>query len=239
MALTFDVPAGTVATLRIESRSGRIEVVAEPRQDVLVERGQARLAPAGDVRVVVEVRASSGGSDRTEIRCPEGTNVIAGSASGRVALRGRFGAVKVGTASGRIEVGSAERVDTRSLSGNISVDSCSGGCRAQTKSGRVTIGSAGSARVSTISGRIVLDHVESLAEVKTASGRVELAAAGGDDIRVKTVTGPVEVRVPPGLRPDARLRSLKSRVRSACDAGDDFCIEVASMSGSIDVVPGP
>lgn len=238
MARTFPVPEGRDVTLRIENRSARIEVVAEPRSDVVVERGLARQSEGDAGRLLVEVRGANGGSDRVEVRCPEGTNVIAGTASGRVALQGRFGAVKVGTASGRIEIGAAIRADVRSLSGSIAITSCDTSCRAMTKSGKVTIGRAGSAKVATISGRVVVDRVESLADVKTASGRVELVAEGGDDVRIKTVTGAVEVRVPPGMRPDARLRSLKAKTCCACETGDDFSIDVASMSGSIDVVPG-
>ncbi|GAB4330462.1 MAG: hypothetical protein Kow0010_15480 [Dehalococcoidia bacterium] len=237
MSATFAVPGGRVVTLRIESRSGRVEVVAEPRDDVVVERGLARSVEGDDARFVLEVRGENGGSGRVDVRCPEGTNVIAGTASGRVELRGRFGAVKVGTASGRIEIGAATRADVRSLSGSIAISACDEGCRAMSKSGKVTIGSAGSAKVATISGRVVVGRVASQADVKTASGRVEVTTDGGDDVRIKTVTGPVEVRVPPGARPDARLRSLKSRTCCACETGDDFSIDVASLSGSIDVVP--
>ena len=62
--------------IRVTASSGRIEVIAEPRGDVVVDRGQEH--PMGGV---LEVK---GASDGVAMRVPEGTDLIIGSHSGSV-----------------------------------------------------------------------------------------------------------------------------------------------------------
>ena len=111
-------------------------------------------------------------------------------------------------------------------------------CRVSTKSGKVKIKEAGAAKVATVSGRIVLERIDGLASVKTVTGKVSVGACGDDNVKVKTMSGSVHVEVPSDLRPDTNLRRAKSNTRCECAEGDDFRIDVASMTGSIEVVPG-
>lgn len=228
------------AELHVSTRSGRVTITAEERQDLLIESD----APLRDDKIDVDatgrvsVKSGRGGSGWLELRCLTGTDVVIGTVSGKVELRGQLGGVRVTTVSGSVHVDRAEALDVRSISGSIEVARCDGPCRLQTKSGRATAGSAGDARVSTMSGRIQIDNVAGSAKVQTASGRVELGTQGRGDVSVETMSGSVRVEVPAGVRPAARLRSLAGRPRCDCEEGDDCEIVVQSMSGKIEVVPG-
>jgi DUF4097 and DUF4098 domain-containing protein YvlB len=236
-AITIPVP-GT-AELHLSTRSGRVSITAEERDDVLVESD----APLRDDKVQwdatgrVAVKSGRGGSGWLELRCPTGSDVAIGTVSGVVALRGQFGSVKVLTVSGAIEVDRAEALDARSVSGNIEVARCSGQCRLTTKSGRAICGAATGAQVSTLSGQIKLGEVAGNVSAQSASGRIEVALRAAGDVTVQTMSGAVTVQVPPGLRPHPKLRSLASRPRCEVPEGNDCEIRVQSLSGSIEVVP--
>ncbi len=233
------LPVPGHAEVHLTTRSGRVTVTAEERQDLHIESD----APLRDDRIDVDptgrvsLKSGRGGSGWLEIRCPTGTDVVVGTVAGRVELRGQLGAVRVTTVSGSIEVDRAEALDVRSISGSIEVAQCAGQCRLQTKSGRAVVGSAGDAEVSTLSGQIRLDEATGNVRAQTASGRVEVGTQGKGDVAVQTMSGSVRVEVPKGVRPTARLRSLTGRPRCDCEEGDDCEIAVQSLSGKIEVVP--
>jgi DUF4097 and DUF4098 domain-containing protein YvlB len=234
--ITIRVP-GT-AELRLTTTSGRVTVTAEDRQDVAIESG----APSDgrietDATGLVALRSPRGGSAALEVRCPAGSDVVVGTVSGKVELRGQFGRVHVTTISSTVDVERADELDVRSVSGSIEIGCCTGGCRVQTKSGRATLGSAGDAQMSTISGRIRLDAAQGDVRAHTVSGKVEVGMETAGDVAVKTMSGAVSVQVPDGVCPSPRLRSLTGRPRFECEEGDDCKINVHSLSGKIEVVP--
>ncbi len=226
------------AELRLSTTSGNVEVRAEERSDVLIESG----APSehrieNDATGRVALMSAKGGSAELRVRCPAGSDVVVGTVSGHVTLRGQFGDVRVTTISGHIEVERADALDVRTISGNIEVEQCAGGCSLRTKSGRTTIGRAGDTHVSTISGRIQLDEATGGVKMRSVSGEVELGAQGRGDVAVETMSGAVRVTVARGLRPSFHLRSLTGRPRCDCEEGNDCRIAVKSLSGRIEVVP--
>lgn len=235
---SFAVPVSDGATLRIETRTGRVTIVAEQRDDILVVRGVAARSDIDTRDGEIRLRSARGGTERVEVRCPEGMNVLVGAGTGRVELEGKFGDVKVVTATGRISIDTATRVDARSVSGSISIEHCIRGCRVSSKGGKVKIKRSGAAKVSTGSGRVVIERIDGLASIKTVTGRVEVGASGGDNVTVKTMSGSVRVEVPSDLKPSTSLRSARSKTRCDCEEGDDFEIDIASVAGSIEVVPG-
>ena len=234
------LPVSGHAELRISTRSGRIAVTAEERADIRIESD----APLRNDKIetdatgLVSVSSARGGSGRLDIRCPAGTDVVAGAVSGKVELRGRLGEVRVITVSGSIDVERAESLDARSISGSITVEHCSGRCRLQTKSGRVTCKIAGDAQLSTMSGKIELTEATGSVRAQSTSGKVQVATQGKGDVAVQTLSGAVTVAVPEGVRPAAKLRSMTGRPRCDCEEGDDVKISVQTMSGKIEVVPG-
>lgn len=226
------------AELHLTTLSGRVTVQAEERSDVVIDSG----APSSekidtDATGRIALTSAKGGSAALEIRCPVGTDVVIGTVSGSVELRGTLGEVRITTVSSSALVERAESVDIRSISGHIELEEVTGRCRLKTKSGKVSCGSAGPASVSTISGKIRLESATSSVLARSASGSIELAMIGKGDVAVQTISGSVRVEVAPGVRPSPKLRSLAGHPRFECEEGDDCKIAVRSMSGKIEVVP--
>jgi len=216
MGTRFSLPEG--ARLRVLSVSARIEVEADDVRDIEIEPGDHRVDISDD-KHVAETRTRS---TNLKIIVPEGTSVSVGTVSGRVSLKGRFGSVKVSTVSGHIEVDETEGdVDIRSISGRLEVERCGGRCRANTKSGRIEIGWVG---------KEVRAH--------TMSGGIEVGTAGQGDMRLRSISGRIEVTVDPGRHPDARLKTLSGKAESSLLPGSDFKITARTISGSIRVEEG-
>jgi DUF4097 and DUF4098 domain-containing protein YvlB len=216
------VPPNTDARvqLRISAVSGRVTVIAEPRADVVVDRGGT--AHAGPDQVV-EIRARKP-SENVEVRCPPDSDVIVGTRSGNVELQGRLGAVGVTSQSGSIRAAVVADADLRTVSGTVDVAACDGRCRVATTSGRITIGAAGDVEISTVS-----------AQVRSVSGKVGIGSSGQDAVRVRTVSGRITIRLPIGVRPDVRYAG-RGKVRSELEPGGDLLVDVANVSGTVRLV---
>lgn len=229
----FDLPVAV--TLRLQSRSGRVHVLAEPRDDVQAETDHIE-SFAEDSGGTLVVRSRRGGSKPLIVRCPVDTDVVVSTHSGNVRLEGKFGSVYVTTMSGSIEVDDAEEADLRSMSGGLTIGTCRGRCRLNAVSGRVTGGEVDATYANTISGSIKLDRVHGDVRAKTVSGSIDMAASGDNNIAVKTVSGRVRIVLPEGTEPQTVFKT-RGRVNCAFTSGHDCRIEAASLSGSIDVVP--
>jgi DUF4097 and DUF4098 domain-containing protein YvlB len=224
------------ATLRLQSRSGRVEVIAEPRDDVVAE-GDRIESLADDGGATLRIR-NGHGTKPFQVRCPAGADVAVGTHSGGVRLIGDFGVVSVTTGSGAIEVESADEADLRTMSASITLGSCRGRCRMNTASGKVQAGTVGAASAGTMSGSINIDKVSGSLKARSVSGSINAACHGDGAIAVKTVSGKVHIELPEGVEPRTRFKSLSGRVRCDCPEGSDVLIEAMSVSGSIEVVPG-
>jgi DUF4097 and DUF4098 domain-containing protein YvlB len=237
MPSSYTVAIPGHAELHLTNRSGSVTVIAEDRLDVYAEEGASSRGAEPDPTGRVSIRGARAGSAGMLVRCPAGTDLAVGTISGNVELRGPLGEVRITTISGSIAVERAEEIDARTISGHIAVERCSGRCSLRTKSGRAQCGSAHDARVSTISGQIRLDEASGKVRAQTVSGTVAVGTQRHGDVSVQTMSGPVKIEVPPGLRPHARLRSMTGRPRCDCEQGDDLHIAVQSVSGKIEVVP--
>jgi DUF4097 and DUF4098 domain-containing protein YvlB len=232
----FIAALGSHLELRITARSGRVVVHAEERTDVAVIEGNEDLG-VSRAEHCLSLSAGRSGSSNLEVRCPLGTNLTVGTGSGRVQLHGTLGAVRVTTASGRIELEEASVADLRSASGDIHAMRCSSFCRVQTASGRADVGSCGSGELTTQSGRVLVGQASGRVRVCTASGGVDVGGDGHQDMAVQTISGSVRVRLPRHVRPATHLYSTHHTPRCELEAGDDCRIAVQSMHGKIEVVP--
>ncbi len=225
--MTGDATAeqGTGA-LEIATRSGAVTVWARPIARPEVLSGPAEIQADGVVR--------AGFSGRVEIACPEGTDVIIGSSSGRIECHGRLGRVAVTGRSGRISIEDARAVDVRSTSGRVTIGRCGETCRVAVVSGTVEIGSAGSIDVTVASGRLEVAAVGDVL-VRSGSGRVVLGLARSGSVDVSTQSGRVTVFVPAEVEPAMHLVSRSGRVQSDVPPGSDGRLAIESSSGSIKV----
>ncbi len=215
--------------IHITSRSTAVSVVAEDGAALSVSGGRLHTLPDGSVTVDPER-----GSHTVEVRCPPLSGLSIGTASGRVELKGALGDVRVTTFSGNIEVEQAEHLEVRSKSGSVHVGWCRDECRVVAKSSTVRIDRAGRAHVASVSGRVEATDVQA-ADVRTVSGRVALVPAAGARVHVHSLSGTVEVTVPPGCRPTTRLHSLSGRISCDLPTGTDGVVDVRTGSGRINV----
>jgi DUF4097 and DUF4098 domain-containing protein YvlB len=213
-----------VAVVRITTRSGAIEVVAEAgRTEVWSSTG---LTPADGRRPTID-----GGSSKVRVLLPEGTDVVIGSTSGRVDVRGRVGAVSALTTSGRISVEEAKSVDVRTVSGRVDVGRVEGECRVVTTSARVEVGRCGDAVATTRSGRIVLHDAHGAVHAHCTSGRIDVGLGGAVDVDAETVSGRINIVLPADVRPLVATAPATLDVASGYD-----CVVVArSVSGRVGI----
>jgi DUF4097 and DUF4098 domain-containing protein YvlB len=230
---TYDLPIAV--TLRLQSRSGKVHVIAEPRDDVEAETDHIESFLDDRGRTLV-VRSSRGGSKPLTVRCPVDTDIAIGTHSGSVVLEGHLGSVQVTTMSGNITLAGAEEADARTMSGDIEVGTVRGRVRLNAISGRVTAESVEDASASTVSGSIKLAQVLGDVRARSVSGSIDMHASGSGQIAVKTVSGRVHIVLPQGTEPSTFFKT-RGQVRCDFARGSDCRIEAASLSGSIEVVP--
>ena len=224
-------PADAQVRLRISSSSSRVTVSAEHRDDVIVEGASIETSADG----AVEIRPERG-TKAVEVTCPTGADVVVGTRSGGVELRGRFGHAGVTTHSGLIRVAEAAEVDLRTVSGSVQIDTCDGRCRIATTSGRITVGTTRDADISSMSASIAIDGASGAVEVRSVSGRVAIGSSVGGAVKVRTVSGAITIRVPSGARPAVRTTGL-GKVRNSFEPGEDLSVDVAIVSGTVRLVP--
>jgi hypothetical protein len=230
----FDLPVAVC--LRIQSRSGKVEVVAEPREDVLVE-GEGFDAREADGGAALDLRSGRGGSKPLYVRCPVGTDVSVGTHSGAIRTEGELGVLTATTMSAPIEVDRADQADLRTGSGDIKVGGIRGRCRMNSMSGKIEGGRLGACSCGTMSGSIRIERVIGPLKARTVSGSVEAACEGEGAIAVKSVSGKVRINLPEGTSISKRFKTISGRVRCPFPEGDECSIEAITVSGSIDVVP--
>ena len=222
MATTSDTG---VSEVRITTMSGSVTVTAESGLDHIVADGPQ---PAVDDGVVT----IDSKSNRVKLRIPEGLDLVIGTTSGSVRVEGRVGAVAAMTSSGKITVDDADAVDLRSRSGRIHVGRSRGETLIVGTSGRITVDSSGPADVTTTSGKVSLRSVDGPVAVNCVSGTIQIDMASAHDVAAETVSGRVEVSLPPGTK--ARIDTPSSGVVPV--EGDSDCVVTArSFSGRVDV----
>src|SRR5262249_51212568 len=128
--------------VRISNRSGAVRVTTEPDAALMVNGAPVTRDEDGTWCV----QSSSGSA--IEVTCADGTDLVIGTNSGHVQVKGSPGAVRVATVSGKIDVEQAARLDVRTKSGHVEVGRCTGDCHVVVKSSTVEIGAAGKAVLS-------------------------------------------------------------------------------------------
>jgi DUF4097 and DUF4098 domain-containing protein YvlB len=215
------------ARLTIAARSGSIVVRTRRGPEVEVTGAKVRVEADGSTRI-------EGGSKTIEVICPEGSDVILGTSSGKVALEGPLGEVRITGSSGTIHVEEARSLDLRVRSGSVEIETVHGECHVVAVSGRIEIGSAGLVDVAGTSGTIVARSVAG-GRVRTVSGHVTVGLDRAADLDVRAVSSTIEIDVPHGVAPDLRLRTISGKVRKDLEQGHDCVISVRTVSGSITV----
>jgi len=210
--------------VRIASTNGRVEVVAEERDDVDV-RGDADVIRAGRQTAISSENA------RLKVRVPVGVDIIIGTTSGRVSVSGDVGVLSVITESGTVTVERVRSADVRSDSGRIEIGQSDEDCRIRSESGSVSVTSCRRATVATRSGRIDLKGVRGAVQAHCTSGRITITMTTANDVEAETVTGRIAVSLPQGVR--AFRTEVTAGQATPNDA--DCTVSARSVTGRVDV----
>jgi DUF4097 and DUF4098 domain-containing protein YvlB len=215
-------------SIRITATSGRIEVTAEARGDVVVDRGQEH--PMGGI---LEVKGSHAG---VSMRVPSGTDLIIGSHSGSVKLHGDLGNVRITTRSGSLEIETCASLDARTVSGRVDVGVVTGEAHVKVANGRITIAEVGGSLTATsVSGTVQVGRAGGEVHATTVSGKVDVGLTAAADVRAESVSGRVKVALPEGVRPSVSMKSVSGKCECDAPTGEDCRVTCRSISGRITV----
>ena len=217
------MPSAAPSAVRISSSSHRVEVVAQQGAEFRI-KGEAEVSDV-DGRITI-----SNPRSHLEVHLPADTDVVIGTTSGRVEVRGRVGHLAVVTESGKVEVDAAASVDIRTTSSRVEVGEVAGVCRIRSTSGKVEVESCGDADVAGRSGRIELQRVDGEVEAHSVSGRIELSMSSANDIHAETVTGKIEVSLPKGT---VAFRPSDSEHGALRPPGADCTVFARSTTGKV------
>ncbi|MDP2293777.1 MAG: DUF4097 family beta strand repeat-containing protein [Actinomycetota bacterium] len=176
---------------------------------------------------------------RLTVTVPAGTDVTVDSASAEVRLTGRYGAVRVRTASGDIQVDRALRLDVTTASGTIACGTVDGDTSLSSVSGDCTLKSVdGRLDVTVTSGDLRVDTCAGDVSMASTSGSARVGHCGGSDISVRSISGDVRLGLPSGIRVEADLSTVSGRAQlpePAPSGGDRRPVRlmVKTVSGDI------
>jgi DUF4097 and DUF4098 domain-containing protein YvlB len=256
-----EFPCSGPINVEIDVPSGRVNVVAEERETVLVEvkpfgdsdrdrsaAEETEVSFDGNVLTIEAPRGSGWWSWRNasvtvELHVPSESSARIKTASASISCRGRCGNLNVRSASGDISVGDASgAVRARSASGAIEVGDVGGELEANSASGDITAGKVGGgARLRTASGDIKIGSIGGDVEAKSASGDFEVGSVTRGEVSVRSVSGRVSVGVRPGSGVWLDLNSLSGHIESALESVDgpidskDLAIKAHTVSGDIEI----
>lgn len=143
---------------------------------------------------------------------PADTDVEIGSSSGEVRMVGRFGVVRVHTASGDVAIGDAAKLDVTTASGDFSCGDIAGDANISSVSGDCTIALVGGRLDATLtSGDLRIEMCDGDVLIGSTSGDVRVGRCGGSDISMRSISGDVRVGLPGGIRVEAEISTLSGR----------------------------
>jgi DUF4097 and DUF4098 domain-containing protein YvlB len=212
---------------------------AAPGAAELVQRAIVECRPDGDRSLVVVklprvygVRLLRRNAVIVRVEVPEGAHVAVATASADLEISGPVGEVDFQTASGDASIEDvAADVTAKTASGNITIGRVGGDILASTVSGDLRCSNvAGTASFSATSGNLELGAAGSRVEVKATSGDVRLGELA-HGARVINVSGNVRVLA---LGEGAlKVRSVSGNVEIGVAKGVDLHVDVETTTGSV------
>jgi DUF4097 and DUF4098 domain-containing protein YvlB len=217
---SFSIDGSPDVEVRLES--GRVEVhrgkpgvvevsVDTKATDFIVEqRGNSILVSSDKTTPWL-----SRGSAYVVIRAPEGTDLQVGVASAPVRVDTALGKVDIKTASGDIELDSADNVVIKTASGDAKMARVGHALRFSSASGdlRVSESCHGSLAASTASGDVYIEDTDASVHVNTASGDVRIRRFTGRDASFKAMSGSVDLGIPRRSEVSLDVNLLSGKLR--------------------------
>jgi hypothetical protein len=269
--LEVDNISGSVDVTTADVTATEVTVVADREPSELLEEVTIECTP-GSEGYVVRVRVPRrrrlflfNDRLRVSIVAPHECDLQAHTASANVDATGRYGQVRVETASGNVSVDEGSEVRLKSASGDLSLGRGTV-VTAQTVSGDVVVGTAddrstlgstsggvrlgaarSAAKVDTVSGTLEVDLVEDGITASSVSGDVRIGCVTAGDVTLKSVSGNAHVGVATGRSVEVDAQSLSGRLTSEVDldsepswhtsaAGVRVFVKSNSVSGDLRIV---
>lgn len=259
----------TVGSRQTDLTTVYLEATSSAAQGV-VDRATVESVAQDDrdeVRVVVPWDDRNKFRRRNEVRVrvvvPDGADVEVLTASADIDVAGDLGTLSLKSASGDVTTsGTSTSATAKTASGDITVGIVDGPLRMQSASGKLRAGSVeGLLLASTESALIDIDRAVGGLDLHCTSGDIRLGQTAGDatiaaisgDVRIasyssgrmraRSVSGKVEVGIPPGLTVAIDAESISGKLRSdialddrpgaGSDTGPVVSVEAHSVSGDV------
>ncbi|HWG55441.1 MAG TPA: DUF4097 family beta strand repeat-containing protein [Gaiellaceae bacterium] len=203
-----DATRAAIDKAHVEARGDEVVVEIESRRGWSIAIGEWSLGRSPKVGV--------------RITCPYGSDLDVKTAAADVTASGRVGDTAVQTASGSVElVHVGGSLTLRTASGDVTVERVDGRATVQGVSGDIELGSVGGdLTVNAVSGDVTVGDAGGDLSVTTVSGDQAVRAAGPGDVRLKAVSGDVEVLLRQGLRIRLDVNSVSGTISSELEVGD-------------------
>lgn len=217
---TFDVDGSPDIEVRIES--GKVEVRRGEhfKVDVRVDTSSAGfiVEQRGNSILVSSDKTTSWlsrGSAYVVVTAPEGSDLRVSVASAQIWADVPLGKVDVKSASGDIELLSAETLSLKTASGDTDLQDVDHSLAFTSASGDLRIRGTcrGNVTISTASGDVFIEECAASLSVNTASGDIRVARFTGRNGAFKGMSGEVDLGVPAGTEVDLDVNLLSGRLR--------------------------
>jgi len=169
-----------------------------------------------------------------QIEVPRDTEIDAGVASGGVTIDQVRGPVKCSSASGYVHVYRVDReTQLNAASGSIEVSGIGGILRVSTASGSVEIADVkGDIQATAVSGSIQILNPGGRVEASNVSGSINVTGAN-NDVRAHVISGPIEVRGNPSGNRFWDLKTVSGSVDIRVPPNSSFLLSSDATSGDI------
>jgi predicted membrane protein len=243
---TFQIDGIPEISIRIQS--GRVEL-AEGVEGVVKVNAVTKdpdlvIEQHGDLIDIYSEAEGWTRSKRVEIvaKVPPGCNATIRTASADVECAVELEKLEIKTASGDIEVDSAEKAIIKTASGDTTIGAAGNALRFNSASGdlRVRKVAHGSVVVSTASGDVHIDETDAVVEINTVSGDSILDRFVGKSAAIKTMSGSIELGIPSGTKVDLDVSLLSGKVHlppktEAAATDRRMSLKVKSVSGDLTI----
>ena len=205
------IPSGRVEIIKGDPGSIAVEVDTRDPDFIVEQRGNL---------VFVSSDRNSGwlsrGSAFVTVRMPPGGEARVSTASARFDCEPHMARVEVKTASGDVEVETAEVVTIKTASGDVGLGDVTKALRATTASGDIFVrgDSAGSLACNTASGEVHIERCSGVLDVNTVSGNVHVRRFTGTQGNFKSMSGSIDLGIPEGTRVDLDVNILSGKLRT-------------------------
>ena len=259
MQQTYDTPGDVTVALEIANGDVTINATDTERTSIEISGYDKSMPPrvscepvADGYRVTIEHRSkrgwgfSFGRAVSFELTVPIGTRIDGATGSAELEVRGALGSLAFRTGSGEVAFDEVSGdVQIACASGDVSGDTIGGHLSYKGASGDLDMGSiAGGALIRSASGDLSIRRLDGSSTITVGSGDIELREVGEGSVKIRAISGDVEIGVREGMGIWMDVSSTSGDVHSgldptprgdASDGDPQLELIVNTVSGDVDI----